>query len=187
MKPKLLRLCVLACLAFLLMPLPASCQVTVIFTRHAEKGPTPPKNPPLTEAGKKRAETLASMLADSGVDAIYVTELQRTQLTAAPLAARVHRKPIVLPAHDIAALVKAIHARQSGVVVVVGHSDTLPEIISALGGPKVEISDSQYDNLFVLTVEGSRSSLLRLHYGDSAPAPSTGAKMEPATTAAPVK
>lgn len=167
MKPKLLRLCVLACLAFLLMPLPASCQVTVVFTRHAEKGPTPPKNPPLTEAGKKRAETLASMLADSGVDAIYVTEFQRTQLTAAPLAARVHLKPVVLPAHDIAALVKAIHARQSGVVVVVGHSDTLPEIISALGGPKVEISDSQYDNLFVLTVEGSKGSLLRLHYGDS--------------------
>ncbi len=187
MKPKLLRLCVLACLAFLLMPLPASCQVTVVFTRHAEKGPTPPKNPPLTEAGKKRAETLASMLADSGVDAIYVTEFQRTQLTAAPLAARVHLKPVVLPAHDIAALVKAIHARQSGVVVVVGHSDTLPEIISALGGPKVEISDSQYDNLFVLTVEGSRSSLLRLHYGDSTPVPYTGAKMEPTTTATPVK
>ena len=144
-------------------------QVTVIFTRHAEKAATPPKDPPLTEAGKRRAEALASMLADSGVEAIYTTELQRTQQTAAPLAARVHVTPTVLPAKDTAVLVKAIRARHSGVVVVVGHSNTLPDIISALGGPKVEISDSQYDNLFVLTVGPSESSLLRLHYGDSSP------------------
>ena len=107
------------------------------------------------------------MLADSGVDAIYASELQRTQQTAAPLAARVHVTPTIVPAKDTAALVKAIRARHSGVVVVVGHSNTLPDIISALGGPKVEISDTQYDNLFVLTVGASQSSLLRLHYGDS--------------------
>ena len=166
------------------MPLSVSCQVTVIFTRHAEKGSTPPKDPPLTEAGKKRAEALASMLADSGVSAIYVTEFQRTQQTAAPLAARVHVKPAIVPAKDIAALVKAIRARQSGVVVVVGHSDTLPEIISALGGPKLKISHSQYDNLFVLTVEASTSSLLRLHYGDSTPANGSVGSMDHSMTGA---
>lgn len=155
--------------AILALSVPAFCQVTVIFTRHAEKAATPPKDPPLTEAGKQRAEALASMLADSGVEAIYTSELQRTQQTAAPLAARVHVTPTVLPAKDTAALVQAIRARHSGVFVVVGHSNTLPDIISALGGPKVEIADSQYDNLFVLTVGPSESSLLRLHYGDSSP------------------
>jgi broad specificity phosphatase PhoE len=158
---------------------PAFSQVTVIFTRHAEKGATPPKDPTLTEAGKQRAQALASMLADSGVEAIYTTELQRTQQTAAPLAARVNITPTILPAKDTAALGNAIRARKSGVVVVVGHSNTIPDIISALGGPKVDIDDSQYDNLFVLTVGPTQSSLLRLHYGDSMPSPSPTGNMMP--------
>ena len=172
MNIKKLHRWVLISLAVLLISLPAFGQVTVILTRHAEKTAEPPKDPPLSEAGKKRAELLASMLADSGVDAIYVTEFQRTQQTAAPLAERAHVKPTVLPANDTAALVKAIRAQQNGVVVVVGHSNTVPEIIAALGGPKVDIPDPQYSNLFVLTVGPSQSSLLRLHYGDSTPVPS---------------
>jgi broad specificity phosphatase PhoE len=187
MKLQFLRLCLIACLAFLLMPLPASCQVTVILARHAEKGATPPKDPPLTEAGKKRAEALASMLADAGVSAIYVTELQRTQQTAAPLAARVHVKPIVLPAKDTAALINAVRARTSGVVVIVGHSNTIPAIITGLGGPTLQIPETEYDNLFVLAVDGSKSSLLRLHYGSSIPAPPTAGKMEPMMPNQPVK
>jgi broad specificity phosphatase PhoE len=149
-------------------------QVTVIFARHADKAAAPTKDPVLTEAGQKRAELLASMLADSGVEAIYVTDLQRTQLTAAPLAERVHVKPTILRAKDTASLVKAVRERKSGVVVVVGHSNTLPDIITALGGPKLEIPDSQHDNLFVLTVEPSKSSLLRLHYGDTKPVEAQG-------------
>jgi broad specificity phosphatase PhoE len=153
-------------------------QVTVIFTRHAEKADAPANDPILTEAGRKRAALLASMLADSGVEAIYVTEVQRTQLTAGPLAERVHIKPTVLPAKDTASLVKAIRERKSGVVVVVGHSNTVPDIIAALGGPKFEIQDSQYDNLFVLMVEPSKSSLLRLHYGDTRPVQSQDKMMK---------
>ncbi len=115
---------ILVLLVLLSVTLAAYGQVTVILTRHAEKAATPPKDPPLSEAGKKRAAALASMLADSGVDVIYTTEFQRTQQTAAVLAERVHVKPTVLPAKDADALVKAIRARQSGVVVVVGHSNT---------------------------------------------------------------
>src|SRR5271157_36710 len=185
MKLQFLRLCVITCLVFLLMPLPASCQVTVILTRHAEKAAAPPKDPPLTAAGKKRAELLASMLAESGVEAIYVTELQRTQQTAAPLAARVHVKPTVVPSNDTESLVKAIRAKQTGVVVVVGHSNKLPAIIEGLGGPKVSITEPQYDNLFILTVGPSQSSLLRLHYGDSAPANVPAGSMQDMTASPP--
>ncbi len=165
---KKLRGWILFSLVLLSVSFTAYAQVTVIFTRHAEKAATPAKDPPLSEAGQKRAALLGSMLADSGVDAIYVTEFQRTQQTAAPLAALVHVKPTVLPAKDTAALVKAIRARESGVVVVVGHSNTLPDIMAALGGPKLKIPESEYDNLFVLTVGPSQSSLLRLHYGNTA-------------------
>jgi broad specificity phosphatase PhoE len=176
MKRTTLRFCLILWLAVLAGSLSAMCQVTVILSRHAEKAATPPKDPPLTEAGKKRADLLASMLADSGVDAIYVTEFQRTQQTAAPLAERVHVKPTVVS--DTPQLIAAIRARKNGVVVVVGHSNTLPEIIAALGGPKLKIADSDYDNLFIVTVGESQSSLLRLHYGDAMPVPSPSGSMQ---------
>jgi len=171
MKLTNVRRCCAVLFVLLFVSLTAYGQVTVILTRHAEKAAEPKKDPPLTEAGQRRAALLASMLADSGVDAIYVTEFLRTQQTAAPLAERIHVKPTVLPAKDTAALVKAVRAHQSGVVVVVGHSDTVPDIIAALGGPRIEIPDSQYDNLFVVSVGSSQSSLLKLHYGDAAPVP----------------
>ena len=176
MKRSTLRFCLILWLAILAGSLSATCQVTVILSRHAEKAATPPKDPPLTEAGKKRADMLASMLADSGVDAIYVTEYQRTQQTAAPLSERVHVKPTVIS--DMQQLIAAIRARKNGVVVVVGHSNTLPEIIAGLGGPTVKIADPEYNNLFVLTVGESQSSLLRLHYGDSMPVPSPNGSMQ---------
>ena len=169
------------------MPVPVFSQVTVIFTRHAEKAASPAKDPPLTAAGEQRAKVLASMLADSGVDQIFVTELQRTQQTAAPLAARVHVKPTIIPADDTDALVKAIRERKSGVVVVVGHSNKLPEVIAALGGPPVKIPETAYDNLFVLTVGATQSSLLRLHYGSSAPVATTAGEMKHLMTGGPVK
>ena len=184
MKTHILRLCVVAFVAALLAPLPVCAQVTVILTRHAEKAATPPQDPPLSSAGEKRANLLASMLADAGVDAIYVTEYQRTQQTAAPLAARDHLKPIVIPAADTDSLVKAVRARQTGVVVIVGHSNTLPALTAALGGPAVTIADNEYDNLFVLTVGAAQSSLLRMHYGSAIPAPGM---MEPAKPSGAVK
>ena len=170
-------ICVLLYFIAVLGATPALAQVKVIFTRHAEKAALPANDPPLTEAGKKRAELLASMLADSGVVAIYVSELQRTQQTAAPLAERLHLKPIVIPANDVDGMVKAIRFRQSGVILVVGHSNKLPQIIAALGGPKVDIPDEVYDNLFLLTVGPAHSSLLRLHYGDTARVKPEGATM----------
>jgi phosphohistidine phosphatase SixA len=177
MKYNLRRLWAIACLAVLVMAPSAYSQVTVVLSRHAEKAASPAKDPPLTHAGEKRAAVLASMLADSGVTAIYVSEMQRTQQTAAPLAARTHVKPTVIPADDTDALVKAIRDRKSGVVVVVGHSNKLPAIIAALGGPTVKIPETEYNNLFVLTVGASQSSLLRLHYGHSAPVPASGGNM----------
>jgi broad specificity phosphatase PhoE len=158
----------------------ASAQVTVIFSRHAERAVAPKDDPLITEAGQKRAELLASMLVDSGIDAIYVSELQRTQLTAAPLAARIHIKPIIIPAADTAKLIEAIRSHKTGVVLVVGHSNRIPQIITGLGGPAIVIPDTVYNNLYVLTVDPTRSSLLQLHYGDSAPVISQSGSMTPA-------
>lgn len=172
-------------LVAIVMSCSAYAQVTVILTRHAEKAASPANDPPLTDAGRKRSDLLASMFAASGVEAIFVTEVQRTQQTAAPLAERTHIKPTVIPAAEREQLVGAIRAHTSGVVVVVGHSNTVPAIIAALGGPAVKIEDSAYDNLFIVTIGPLQSSLLKMHYGDSTPVPPVGGSMAPGVAGRP--
>jgi broad specificity phosphatase PhoE len=152
-------------LAGLLLVLPAPCAETVILVRHAEKAASPAEDPPLTAGGRQRAEALATMLAASGVTSIYVTDYLRTQQTAEPLASLLHLTPQRIDAKKIPDLAAAIRGHKDGIVLVVGHSNTVPEIIAGLGGPAVKIEDGEYDSLFVLTISGKDVSLLRLRYG----------------------
>ena len=157
--------------ATLLLVFPAFCAETVILVRHAEKAAAPADDPPLTAEGRQRAEALARTLSASGVTAIYVTEYLRTQQTGEPLALLLHLTPQRIEAKKTPDLAGAIRGHKDGVVLVVGHSNTLPEIIAALGGPEVKIGDGEYDSLFVLTISGKDVTLLRLRYGAaSAPA-----------------
>jgi 2,3-bisphosphoglycerate-dependent phosphoglycerate mutase len=52
-------------------------------------------DPPLSEAGRHQAEQVGLRLAQAPFDALYVTTLQRTVQTAAPLVARSGMTPIV--------------------------------------------------------------------------------------------
>jgi len=167
MRRLIFQLFVVVWLALPVIPLAGYCGVTVILTRHAEKAELPAKDPPLSPTGARRANLLARILADSGVDTVFVSEYLRTQQTAQPLAVRDQLKPQVMQAADTDAVIKAVRARSNGVVLIVGHSDTLPVIIAGLGGPIVKIAETDFDNLFVLTLDGSQTSLLRLHYGES--------------------
>ncbi len=151
---------------------------TVILVRHAEKAAAPADDPALSAAGSQRARDLAAALADAGVDAIVTTQFLRTRATAAPLAHAIGREPIVVAAgadvHAHAeAVAAAVRARPAGeTVLVVGHSNTIPAIIEALGGPRfADLCDQQYSSLFVLELPASRSPrLIRASYGASDPA-----------------
>jgi len=169
-------LVVLCILAFRAPALAQSRTTVVILVRHAEKGTAPASDPPLTEAGVARAKALAAALANAGVQAVITTELTRTRETARPLAeARglqletVHTAAVDAHAKAVADAVRA-HAGQT--VLVVGHSNTIPAIIAALGGPKLpDICDSQYSNLFVLVLgqAGKKADLIVSSYGAPSP------------------
>lgn len=161
---KRLLCAVLVWLSMWLAPRYANCATTVVVVRHAEKA-AETKDPPLSAAGEMRAEELADMLADAGVKVIFVTEYQRTARTAAPLAARTHVEPRVVPAEDAGTLVKAVREIRDGVVLIVGHSNTVPKVIAGLGGPSVGISEDEFDNLFILNLGPNGTSFLHLHYG----------------------
>ena len=145
---------------------PARAQKAVFLVRHAEKVDES-DDPLLSAAGKARARALARHLRTAGVKAIYVTQYKRTGLTAAPLAAATGLKPIVVHSDARQELVDRIRKdNPNDVVLVVGHSDTVPELLRLLGHPEpVTIAHAEYDNLFVaIPSKGGPPTVLRLRY-----------------------
>jgi broad specificity phosphatase PhoE len=162
----------------LIVPVAAAQPATVILVRHAERATAPAADPVLTEAGAARATALKAALAAAGVTSIVTTHLQRTQLTAKPLADSLGLAPLVVRAGNpmqahFDSVAATIRRQPAGsVVLVVGHSNTVPGIIAALGGPKLpDLCDGQYASLFVLEMpSGSAPRLIRASYGMADPA-----------------
>ncbi len=148
---------------------------TIILVRHAEKAADPAADPALTAAGAARAETLADFVKDAGVQAVISTQFVRTRTTAAPAAARLSLPVDILDARLTArATADSLLARHRGhTVLVVGHSNTVPAIVEALGAPKpADICDAGYDNVFIVTVPATGTvTAVRLHYGVKASCP----------------
>jgi broad specificity phosphatase PhoE len=130
---------------------------TVILVRHAERATEPRNDPVLTDAGTERALALKEVLRGAMVTSVVTTHLQRTQLTAKPFMDAAGMSPIVVraggptPAH-VDSVAAAVKRRPAGdVVLVVGHSNTIPAIVGALGGPKLpDLCDGQYSMLYIL-------------------------------------
>jgi phosphohistidine phosphatase SixA len=145
----------------------AAPHAVVYLVRHAERAEDHPTDPSLSERGRERAELLARTLADAGVAHIHSTPLRRTRATAAPLAARLGLGVQEYAAAEGRALAERIRGA-SGRHLVVGHSNTLPELVRALGGdPGAPIQDAtEYDRLYVLVVarDGTVTTSL-LRYG----------------------
>jgi broad specificity phosphatase PhoE len=146
---------------------------TIILVRHAEKATTPAADPPLTSDGERRARDLAAALADAHVSTILATQFKRTQETARPIAEAVGQTTIIVPAsadpknHAQAVADKARSAPAGSVVLIVGHSNTIPLIIAALGGPTMpDLCDAEYANLFILEMQGTGAPrLIRGKFG----------------------
>ena len=165
----------------------ATTPTTVILVRHAEKAAVPGDDPPLSPAGEARSLALLDALRDAGVQAVVTTQLQRTRLTAAPLARELGLTAEVVPvagdagthARQVAEYVLARHAGHT--VLVVGHSNTIPAIVTALGaGPTDPIDDASYDDLYVVT-RSAAGPVRRVHvrYGVAAQTPTPGAMTPP--------
>jgi broad specificity phosphatase PhoE len=145
---------------------------TLIVLRHADRPST--GQDVLTPEGAARAQELVHLCQKAGVVAVYGSETNRARDTAAPLAAALGLTPEVYAPKDVSGVVSRIFADHRGrTVVVVGHSNTVPLIIEAAGGPKVpDLADDEFDNVFVLTVgprRFGRASLVQLQYGAASP------------------
>lgn len=142
---------------------------TVWLVRHAEKADDGTDDPPLRKKGRKRADALAGMLADKQVSKIVTSELQRTIQTAAPLAAKLKKKAAVVKKADVKDVIGEIKT-SPGNVLVVHHSDTVPEIINTMRGPGapqlLTIDDKAYNRIFVLTLKDGTVACRETTYED---------------------
>lgn len=147
---------------------------TVILLRHAEKKIEPSNpNPDLSDAGRARAQELVRILKDAGVTAIYATQWGRTQQTVQPLATALSLPVNQVDSGQTAKLIEEITTKHAGgVVFVAGHNNTVPAAIAALGGPNYPtIPESEYDNMFVVTITRIGSAkVVKLKYGSAATA-----------------
>jgi phosphohistidine phosphatase SixA len=155
---------------------------TVILVRHGEKATDDPKDPSLSPAGEARARALAAMLAGAGVTHCFASEFRRTQATLRPLAAAIGLEISVVPAADPQALVAALRQLPPGsVAAVAGHSNTVPALVTALGGSVrgtvdspagPALPDDAYDRMFVVHVPAAKdepSTTLELRYAGGVP------------------
>lgn len=145
-------------------------QQAVVLVRHAElqgAAMAEPKHLPLSEAGEARAKRLATMLKDSDIGAIYVTDFVRTNKTGEPLARELKKELIALPKGDPQQLVDRLRRNHGGqTVLLVGHSDTLPGLLKAFGLPEeIQIAPEDYSNVFVVVPKTQAApTLLRMRY-----------------------
>jgi len=147
---------------------PQPSGATFVVVRHAEKNSDDPKDPALSAAGQAHAEALAMQLRDTPLTAIYATSFRRAQQTAAPVA-RMHHIDVQtydakMPAPEFASQLRRAHA--SGIVLVVGHSNTVPDIVAALCACEVAaIDESTYgDRYDVRIAPDGRATLVRGTY-----------------------
>lgn len=139
----------------------------VYLVRHAEKE-TATEDPALSEAGELRALQLAELLKDAGIAYVYSTDFARSRDTVAPLVARLGLTVTLYNWDKMDALAAelTVPGRCS---LVVGHSDTTPELVGILGGDPGSPLDEpeEYDRLYVVTIapDGTVTSELR-RYGE---------------------
>jgi broad specificity phosphatase PhoE len=142
---------------------------TVILVRHAEKKLEPNNpDPDLTPEGVERAQEIARVFGNAGINAIYATQYKRTQQTVRPLSDLIGVSVTVLESSQKDELIKRIQTSLRGqTIFVAGHNNTVPAIASELSGETFPvIPESEYDNLFIVTVyRFGKAKVVRLKYG----------------------
>lgn len=126
---------------------------TIFFVRHAEKLNNTNESP-LTTQGKARAATLAQLLQEVAIQAVYSTKFVRTQETARPLAEARNLTVQSYEAHD-ATFIKLLLQKHNGQrILVVGHSNTVPAMLNALTRRTdfIDLKPDEFDALFIVTI-----------------------------------
>jgi broad specificity phosphatase PhoE len=145
---------------------------TVILLRHAEKSAAG-ADPGLNADGHLRAQELTRILGNVTINNIYTTPFNRTRQTIMPLAESKGLTAIEYDANvSSAQLASKIKSENKGkTAVVVGHSNTIPELLKSFSNNAfvVQIAESQYDNVFIASLHADKPKIVHLKYGKETP------------------
>ena len=144
---------------------------TVILVRHAEKKNEPSNpDPDLAPEGVERAQEIARVFGDAGINAIYATQYKRTQQTVKPLSDRTSVPVTVLESNQTNELLRQIQTgHRAQTVFIAGHNNTVPAMVSELSGQTYPvIPESEYDNVYIVTIyRFGKAKVIKLKYGRS--------------------
>ena len=153
--------------------------ITVFLIRHAEREDEPRQDPPLKREGVARSQELARLLSGAGIKAIFTSQFTRTKQTAEPLATKLGltvtsftlksnpSNPRLIAAESTQEVTGKILERSGESVLVIGHSNSIPDVIKMLGGDTVPtIDERKFDDLFIVTVYAKgKAKVVQLKYG----------------------
>jgi phosphohistidine phosphatase SixA len=142
--------------------------ITVLLVRHADIDLPPiSADPALNSDGQARAEALAHVARSAAVSSVFTSEFARTKQTVQPLADQLGLQPREVPKRPDLLAQQILSGQFGDMVLIAGHSNTVPQIISALGAEAVTpISEREFDNLFVVIVfQPDKVGLVHLRYG----------------------
>ena len=148
-----------------------SCKTATYYyvVRHAEKENTNTMTTdvPLTEAGKQRAEALKQALIGKHIQRIYSTNYVRTRATAQPLAESSAIKIDIYDPKD-SGFVRRIKDMPLGNILIIGHSNTVDDLVNQLMGKKTiesDLPDTEYGDLFIVKKKGNSIKFEKKHFG----------------------
>jgi len=148
----------------------SSCTHTYYVVRHAEKATQEANmssDVPLTEQGKQRAEQLKEILKNKKIGLVYSTNTIRTKSTAQPTADYFHLPIETYGPRPDSAFIALLKSKKKNTLVV-GHSNTVDDIVNMLTGKKEvagDLPDTEYNNLFIVKKKGRKFSYSVIKYG----------------------
>lgn len=149
------------------VPAEAQSEASVVYlVRHAERAEDGTNDPPISEAGQARAELVAEMLRDAGITHVHSTDLKRTRSTGMPLAEAAGLEIRSYSPRDLAAFAHTLW-QTPGRHLVLGHSNTTPDLVDALGGDSYSpIEEMEYDRLYIVTLTSDGASTVLIRFGE---------------------
>ena len=139
---------------------------TIYVVRHAEKADDGTNDPPLTAQGRQRADLLAEILGDKGIDRIYSSDYKRTRQTATPLSRNTKIAIASYNPRNLEELFSQLEGLSGESILVVGHSNSTPSLANLILGEEqyAKFDESDYNNLIQITIKGDKRTSKKLAF-----------------------
>ena len=139
---------------------------TVVFVvRHSERAEDGTSDPVISLPGWDRSRLLATMLADAGLTHIHTTDFRRTRGTGKPIADALDLDMAIYSPRDLAGFAEQLR-QTPGRHLVLGHSNTTPQLVAELGGDPISpIEEMEYDRLYIVTLTRDGASSVMVRFG----------------------